>query len=138
MSGFATIRSAIYAKLQTVTSLSFAYDYYRDVVEGHPSAMFDVTTTENTFLTNESNQRMYSWTMYVAVETQIKSVADAGGILDAVCDEIVDAFENDLTLGGAVQWVEPLTGGRDEVETPQGTMLVQTIIINTITTTPCQ
>jgi hypothetical protein len=133
MAGFTTIRSAILAKLNGVSSLAFSYAYMRDVVEGYPSAMFDVTDTDNTFLTNAENSRTYSWTIYVMQETKSKTVVQAGAILDSVCDSIVDAFENDITLGNLVDWCAPFTGGRDEVDTPQGTMLVQTLIISATT-----
>jgi hypothetical protein len=132
MAGFTDIRQAVQTKLETVSSLAYAYPYLRDVVEGYPSAVFDITNNDNTVLTNCENQREYSWGIYVLQETKNLSTEDAGAILDTVSDEIVNAFETDKTLGGLVDWTEPMTGSRDEVDTPQGLCIMQTLVLRVV------
>jgi hypothetical protein len=139
--GFTTIREAIYTVLQTVTRAQEVYNYYPTQPAGYPCIMFDVSESENSFLTNEQNKRTLTWTIYVMVTVNRlhagTMVQTAGAALDDICDEVVDVLEADGSLGGVVDWSLPLTGGRDEVETPQGMALVQTLVLTTVVGTDC-
>jgi len=140
MAGFASIRTKIKAKLITIASLAFVADTFEDNLDGFPAAIFDVSDSENDFLTNADNSRIYTFTILVFVPFDQdatlggpKTNKEATDILDAVADDIVDAFESDIDLGGEVDWCLPFTGSRDEVDSPQGHMLMQELIISCVT-----
>lgn len=123
--GFGTIRAKIKAKLTTVSELAFVYDFHRAELEGYPAATFDVSDSSNDFLTNQDNLRTYTFLIVLYQETTIKGLDEATNLLDTLADKVVDTFEQDETLGGVVNWCNPLTGPRVAFETPQGLVITQ-------------
>ena len=143
MTGFETIRNAISATLAPLARgagrvLQYTYAHIKENPDGYPCAMFDVSDIENTFLRNKSNRRGYTWNLYVLVLIpKDKEIESATYRLDKTCDAIVETIENDITLGGVVDWCIPLTGAREQVETPQGYALMQTLNLTTVVGTDC-
>ena len=125
MPSFASLRTAVAAKLATVTQLAYVYDHHAANLEGYPACTFDVSDSSNEFLTNKDNLRTITFKLVVYQETKVKGLDLATGILDATVDAIISAFENDFALAGAVDWCEPLNGPRNQLQTPNGIVIAQ-------------
>jgi hypothetical protein len=133
MATFATIRSAINTKLQTVVGtgkpLVAAYDYHEANLPGYPSATFALSDNDGEFLTNRDNLRTYTYQIFIYQEITVAGLDTAEGILDTAADAVIAAFEADQTLGGVVDWCRPMTGSRQTFETPQGLVRVQQLAL---------
>lgn len=123
------IRIAIKNKLQSVSSIAFVYSFHTADLEGYPAATFDLSEIENEFLTNKENLRTFSIKIVLYQEITEKGLDAAEIILNNVADAVVSAIESDLTLGGTVDWCEPLVGPKGTFETSQGLTLFEELTL---------
>lgn len=131
-----TIRTNLKTLLQTVTEIAFVYDRRNPNIEGYPAIIFDITKTDNEMLTNTQNIRTLTFTLYIIVEVGTQGIATANNLLDIATKKIVEAVEkiDNLSLSGTVDWIIPLEGSREEVQTPQGLSIWQKLDLRVQTT----
>lgn len=106
---FNSIRTAIKTKLDAVTHLSFVDDKHHTDMTGYPAATFEPVRLENDFYTSSDNKRVYVFTILVHQEIDTIGRDEAVRILDAAVDAVKTAFDGDYTLGGAVDYLDPIT-----------------------------
>ena len=129
MATFSTIRAKIKTILEAVDKVSFVFDYHEPKLTGFPAVTFDVSQNESEFLTNRENLRTVSYTIVIYQEISVKGLSEAKRILDAVADDVIDAFEDDFNLGGEVDWCVPLAGPRGQFQTPAGVVTFQQLTL---------
>lgn len=127
----ATIRANLKTLLQTVTEISYVYDYNNANPEGYPAIIFDITENQSDMLTDTENIRTITFTAYILCEIGTAGLTTAKGILDTATQQVVTALEKitNMTLSGSVDWVMPTVGARNEFTTPEGSVLSQELKI---------
>ncbi len=123
----ATIRSNIKTLLTNVTGISKVYDFYNANIEGYPAIIFDVTNEDGSMLDDSNNLRVITFTIYIYSEVQVSSQTTSRGTLDTIVVSVINALElksND-TLSGSVDWVMPVIGRRQEIQTTEGLVMMQ-------------
>lgn len=105
---YVTIEAAVLAKLQSVTELQEVFDYHTTNLPGFPAATMEPSDGEDEMLTTVDNLRHYSFDIVVHQEMTVAGRQEAKNILMAAVDAIITAFDEDWSLGGAVQEVIPL------------------------------
>ncbi len=123
----ATIRANLKTLLTAVTGISYCYDYYNANIEGYPAIIFDVTNEEASMLDDSNNLRVITFSIYIYSEVQVSSQTTSRGKLDTIVASVINALElksND-TLSGSVDWLMPVIGRRQELETTQGLVYMQ-------------
>ncbi|MDR2416368.1 MAG: hypothetical protein LBD75_07410 [Candidatus Peribacteria bacterium] len=103
---FREIRTAIYERLQTLTSttddtkpLSLVYEYPITKVEGFPCAMIGLSDSTAEFNSTRENFRTYNFKISVLQTYQADDVReDNEGILMDCFDRIVELFDSDWDL----------------------------------------
>lgn len=124
-----TIRANLKALLQTVTEVAVVYDYRANILSGYPAIIFDMTNEEGTMLDDTSNHRIITYTIWIICELPVKGEELAKTILDNTSNAVLRVLEakaND-TLSGAVDWLMPAMGQRQEVSSAEGNMIYQEI-----------
>lgn len=110
---FNTIRSYILTRLTTLTGvgqpLAFVDDKHHTDFTGYPAATFEPIRLENEFFTNTDNKRVYAFSILVHQEMDITGRDNAVRILDTCVDTIKSLFDTDYTLGGNVDYSDPIT-----------------------------
>jgi len=106
---FNSIRTAISTKLNNVTQLAFVDDKHHTDMAGYPAATFEPARLENEFYTSSDNKRSYTFTILIHQEMDTAGRDEAVRILDAAVDAVKSAFDSDYTLGGAVDYLDPIT-----------------------------
>jgi hypothetical protein len=110
---FNTLRTYISSKLATLSGsgqpLTFVDDKHHTDFTGYPAATFEPIRLENEMFTNTDNKRVYSFSILVHQEMDIIGRDNAVRILDACVDAIKSAFDTDYTLGGNVDYTDPIT-----------------------------
>lgn len=96
-------------KLSTITQLAFVDDKHHTDITGYPAATFEPVRLENEFYTSSDNKRMYQFTILVHQEIDTIGRDEAVRILNAAVDAIKSAFDTDYTLGGVVDYMDPIT-----------------------------
>ena len=129
MATFTSIRTKVKAKLDTVAELAFVADFHDPNIKGYPAATFDVSDETSAFLTNKENLRTITFQIILYQEIKTLGLAETTGLLDAVADKVILAFEKDFSLGGEVQWCIPLAGPRGQFESPSGAVLFQQLTL---------
>ena len=106
---FTTIRTAIRNKLETLVGegkpLAFVYDIHTTKIDGYPSATFEPSDMESDFATTTENLRTYVFRIVIHQETEKVGKSKALEILAHAVDETIKLFDNDITLGGAVSFL---------------------------------
>lgn len=132
-----TIRTnlkAVMSNLVTSSTVAYVYDFYQPNIQGYPAIIFDITNNTDGFLTNKENLLKITYTAYILVEIFQNQIEDATDLLDTVTDALIVELrkESNLSLSGAVDWVSPAIGPRQQVETPNGQAFSQQldIVIN--------
>lgn len=123
------IRAQIKSLLQTVTEISYVYDYRTSNVEGYPAIIFDMTNEEGDMLDDSNNMRKITFTIWIICELKVAGSSASKTILDNATKAVINILEkksND-TLGGTVDWVMPAMGQRSEIQTPEGSNIYQEI-----------
>jgi hypothetical protein len=124
---FTSLRTAIMTKLGTITQLAFVDDKHHTDITGYPAATFEPVKLENEFYTSSDNKRLYQFTILVHQEMDTIGRDEAIRILDATVDAIKSAFDTDYTLGGVVDYMDPITVDFGEYE--EGNASVKVAII---------
>lgn len=124
---FNSFRTAIATKLGTITELAFVDDKHHTDITGYPAATFEPVRLENEFFTSSDNKRLYQFTILVHQEMDTIGRDEAIRILDATVDAIKSAFDTDYTLGGVVDYMDPITVDFGEYE--EGNASVKVAII---------
>lgn len=122
-----TIRANLKTLLQTVTGISYVYDYYNANIEGYPAIIFDVTDEEGSMLDDSNNFHSVTFMIYIYSEVIVAGQTVARDYLDTTVASVITALEkksND-TLSGSVDWVMPVVGRRQEIQTTQGAVMCQ-------------
>jgi hypothetical protein len=134
MISISTIRSnlkTVISNLVTSTTVSVVYDYFEPNVSGYPAIVFDITNNTDDYLTNKENLLKITFSAYIIVEIFENGVEDATKLLDTVTDALIVELrdEDNLSLSGAVDWISPVVGPRQQVETPRGMAFQQQLDI---------
>lgn len=134
MISISTIRTnlkSVISNLVTSTTVSVVYDYFEPNVSGYPAIVFDITNNTDSFLTNRENLLKITFSAYVIVEIFQNDVEDATRLLDTVTDSLIVELrkENNLSLSGSIDWISPVVGPRQQVETPSGMAFQQQLDI---------
>ncbi len=127
----ANIRAALKTLIQTVTKVSFVYDYSNPIIEGYPAVIFDMTNEDSSMLDDNNNLRTLTFTIWLAQETKVQGQVAAKGLLDAAAKDLINALElrsND-SLSSNVDWIMPSVGQRTQAESPQGLIMYQELIL---------
>jgi hypothetical protein len=129
-----TIRSnlkTVISNLVTSTTVAVVYDYFEPSVSGYPVIMFDITNNTDEYLTNKENLLKITFSAYILVEIFQNEVEDATRLLDTVTDALIVELrkEANISLSGAVDWISPVVGPRQQVETPRGMAFQQQLDI---------
>lgn len=129
-----TIRTnlkAVVSNLVTSSTVSVVYDYFEPNVSGYPAIVFDITNNTDDYLTNKENMLRITFSAYVIVEIFQNEVEDATRLLDTVTDALITELrdEDNISLSGAVDWISPVVGPRQQVETPSGMAFQQQLDI---------
>ena len=128
----ATIRSALKTLITTADKLAFVYDYFNPKIEGYPCVAFDMENEANEMLDDANNLRTVTFKVYIMQEISVATRTTAKDLLDAAVKQVVNILEtktND-SLSGNIDWLMPINGKRGEVESPEGNILYQEIIID--------
>jgi len=118
MASFSSIKASIKTKLETITGLENVSSWERGQIEGYPSAVISgFELISNEWSDNDSNQRIFDFKVriYQEMESEAKGAEEAEDILDALVDDIVDAFNDDRTLSNTVigAWITGASGWAD-------------------------
>ena len=118
---FQIIRTAINEKLQSLTGtgnpLAYAYDHHKLGLDGYPSATFEPSALSSQFDTTNHNHRIYSFDVVIHQELASIGRGEAIANLVSVSDSVIDAFDQDYTLGGAIEFTEAVPAEFGEVQT---------------------
>lgn len=127
----ATIRGNIKTLLQTVTGIANVYDHYEINPSGFPAIIFDISNNESSMLTDTENVRKITFTAYILVEIQVAGRDEAKDLLDTATQAVVVALEkkDNMSLSGAVDWIMPTVGPRDEFAVSTGQVFSQRLDI---------
>lgn len=108
MADFNTIKAQVVNKIKTFTTYFgaaginvFNYDPNIDEITADPFCTVITSGNENDFATNFENKRMYSFTVRIFVDRARGNDA-AETLMTTIVDALVDAFDQDYTLGGVV------------------------------------
>ncbi len=104
---FQTLDTKIKAKLDSLTGagqpLNFNYQAnLNGNFEGYPCAVFVKSDNEADYENQADNLRTYVYHIYIIQEVESTDVADADDILSEATDIIMNAFDDDYTLGGTI------------------------------------
>jgi hypothetical protein len=134
MISISTIRTnlkSVISNLVTGSTVSVVYDYFEPNVSGFPAIVFDITNNNDEYLTNKENLLKITFSAYVIVEIFQNEIEDATRLLDTVTDALIVELrkESNISLSGAVDWISPVVGPRQQVETPSGMAFQQQLDI---------
>ncbi len=96
-----TLKPLIKAKLDTITTLAFVYDYHEEAPDGYPVASFEVARISNDAYDSCNNRIIYEFDIIVQQEVwELSTRAEGRVLLDATIDEIIEEVNQDNTLSG--------------------------------------
>lgn len=123
----AAVRSALNTLLGTVASVQNVYDYPSPKVDGYPAVIFELSNEDGQFLDDALNQRVLTFTLWVACEIPTEGIAAASALLDGVTKDVVNILEKSTnqTLSGSCDWMMPVIGKREQVASPEGNFMYQ-------------
>lgn len=123
------IRTQLGNLLTAVTQIAFVYDNREANIDGYPAIILDLAERNSETLTNTENLHKGIFAIYILQEVKVKGATLANTLLDAATQAVVTALEarDNMTLNGTVDWVEPVTGAREEVIMVGGAVLSQEI-----------
>jgi len=117
MTTYSSLHSAIVAKITSIkTAAKIQQIAGADLPAGEwPLVTVSPSDNENDYYTTESTMRGYGFNIKVKHVTnkEVLDLEDVDGVLMAVADAIIDAFDNDETLGGACHISQPVAGPFD-------------------------
>ena len=114
-----------------ITRLQEVYGYEVTTPNGWPIATIVRSDNENDFNTNTENMRTFAFRLtlreQLGQENNLSSIDDtvkerAERILDALTDEVIDYFDDrdNITLGGVIDFLEPIPSSGIYLQTPNG------------------
>ncbi len=107
---FVSLKTAILNKLNTLKGLgqplNYVYDEHRTDFEGFPAATFEPSDLESDFETVTDNLRHYIFRIVIWQEAEKVGLGQSIDILADAVDKVIDAFDQDYTLGGACDVVK--------------------------------
>ncbi len=121
----------VVSNLVTGTTVSVVYDYFEPNVSGYPAIIFDITNNTDDYLTNRENLLKITFSAYILVEIFQNGVEDATRLLDTVTDALIVELrkEENISLSGTVDWISPVVGPRQQVQTTRGMAFEQRLDI---------
>lgn len=129
-----TIRTAIKAKLDEMVGtwqpFGIAYDYYTTKPTGYPCVMFEPTDLKSTYDSTCENQRNYSFDVFITQEMTEQNRQEAIDIVLTAFDKLINEFDKDYTLGGAILKLEAMPWVFWEANQDSGTVYYANIQIN--------
>ena len=106
---FTTIRAAIKTKLDTLTGagqpIAFVYPVHKTKIKGYPSITFEPSDLESDFATTTENMRTYIFRIVIHQEIEKVGEEKSTDILANAVDKVIAVFDVDITLGGAVDFL---------------------------------
>jgi len=134
MISIGTIRTnlkTVISNLVTSSTVSVVYDYYEPNLSGYPAIVFDITDNSDDYLTTQENLLKITFSAYIIVEIYKNEIENATRLLDTVTDALIVELRKstNLSLAGSVDWIQPVVGARQQVETPNGQAFQQKLDI---------
>lgn len=122
-------RTALKTLLETITEIAFVYDRRNPNLEGYPAIVFDIVSNENEMLTNVENLRTIMFSIWIIQEINVIGMDQANEILDIATQKVVNVLEDidNISLSGNVDWMRPISGPREEAQSPKGSVMWQRI-----------
>ena len=122
-------RTALKILLETITEIAFVYDRRNPNLDGYPAIVFDIVNNESSFLTNVDNLRTITFSIWIIQEINVIGMDQANEILDIATQKVVNVLEDidNISLSGNVDWIQPITGPREEAQSPKGSVMWQRI-----------
>lgn len=123
----ASIRAALKTLLQTASGVAAVYDFMNPNIEGYPAVIFDLDNEDASMLDDANNLRVITFKIWIVVEIPVNGQQAAKDSLDAQTQAVINILElkaND-TLSGTVDWIIPVVGKRDQVQSPEGNLMYQ-------------
>jgi len=112
-----------------VTTVQDVSDYDKVVFSGFPAVTVTTTDNENEFWSVAQNQRAFNFDIdiYVQISKSTQSVDDnarqsAERIMGNVVSDMIDAFDNNVTFGGAAEFLRAAPSTWDYMESSEGMM----------------
>ena len=130
---FTTIRTAIKTKLNTLTGtgqpIAFVYPVHKAKIKGYPAITFEPSDMESDFATTVENQRVYIFR--IAIHQEIEKVGEekSTDILTNAVDKVITAFDTDITLGGAVDFLNAVPVAWGEYKAGVGMVKIAEIVL---------
>jgi len=111
MADFGSIKAKIVTKLEGITDLdqSNVFNYEpsdTSVIDKDPFAIVTASDNEADFGNIAENRRIYGFVIRVYIERNSRGASDAESTLTDLVDAIINAFDQDITLGGEVLMIE--------------------------------
>jgi len=115
--------TTINTKLSTVTELAVVKKYHTTEFTGYPAATVEMSSNENIEMTTTENLIDYNFDIIVHQEITKAGRSEAHRILAQAVDAIIAAFNNDYTLGGAINFAHAIMGTKGEYQASNSIVL---------------
>lgn len=132
---FIAIRTAIIAKIQTVTKITNVYGHGTPPADMFPFATVEAISNDATFEDTANNWRTYKFRIRVHYsrtrddQTGVDRLENAEEAVLRVLDDLLTAFDEDFTLGGTVHKVDALESSLGYQELTNGPARVGEIVL---------
>ncbi|MCK5617363.1 hypothetical protein KAR91_86665 [Candidatus Pacearchaeota archaeon] len=135
MSNFSDISEAIKTKLDDLKTanenIGVVYDYFESNPSAFPVVMFESEGIAPSLIaSSDQNLRTYVFRIDISIEYENTGREQASKLLDDVADEVIQCFDDDITLGGIVNMVEAVETQKSTVDSGNGQKIVFTILLN--------
>ena len=84
------------------------YDYHTKESTGYPFASFELTELAGEIRDTCNNQRTLTFELYIIQEFESITREDAKDIIYKAMDDVIDKFDNNFTLDGVVELIQPI------------------------------
>lgn len=120
---FQSLIETIDTKLNTISELALVKKFHTTDLDAYPAATVEMSEDENIVMTTVENLIDYNFDVIIHQEMTVATREEAHRILAGAADAVINAFNEDFTLGGAVDFVRPLTGPKSEYVAGNGPVL---------------
>ena len=123
----ANIRSALKTLLSSIASVQVVYDYQNSEIQGYPCVLFDLDNEDAQMLDDVNNTRILTFKLWIVCEIPNEGLVTAKNLLDSVTTDVVNTLEKigNQTLSGNCDWLMPVVGKRDQINSPEGNYFFQ-------------
>jgi len=97
---FEILRNRLATKLKTISSIQEVHTYPTEEFGGFPAAVIASARMDSAFETTNENKRTYIFTIYLFQELESKGANQARRIIEGVCDDVIEALDEDQGLTG--------------------------------------